>query len=207
VVKKFNPVWLFIACAAVAQGVVWVNLFSLIHSGILVYIGGIPAGLAIVGLIVYSSNLLPRVQSNRARRAGWIMLTLVMIAEPVVLGVVNWWFMPAAFRLTLGSYIVAGGASLIVSFVLVLGALVDRSLLPAEKPAPKPATATPQPPRKGGKKAKSLPQAARKPVTDDMLLAYLASNPGESQQQVAEHFGVSRQAIGQRVKKLYEVKQ
>jgi hypothetical protein len=131
--KKFNPIWLFIAFAAIAQGVMWVNLFSLIHDGILVYIGGIPAGLAIVGLIVYSANLLPRVQSARARRGGWVMLVLTMIAEPIVLGVVNWWFMPADFRLTLGSYIVAGGASLIVSFVLVLGALVDRSLVPAEK--------------------------------------------------------------------------
>lgn len=202
--KKFNPVWLFIACAAVAQGVMWVNLFSLIHSGILVYIGGIPAGLAIVGLIVYSANLLPRVQSNRARRAWWIMLTLVMIAEPVVLGVVNWWFMPAAFRLTLGSYIVAGGASLIVSFVLVLGALVDRSLLPAEKPAPKPVTATVQPPRNRKKVAgKPLQQ----PITDEQLLSYFAGNTTATNTDAAQHFGVTRQAIGKRVKKLYEVKQ
>lgn len=48
---------------------------------------------------------------------------------------------------------------------------------------------------------------ARKPVKDDALLAYLAGNPGASQQQTANAFGVSRQAIGQRVKKLYEVKQ
>jgi hypothetical protein len=68
--------------------------------------------------------------------------------------------------------------------------------------------------RKPRKEAETLPQVpqeaaqvARKPVKDEELLAYLASNPGESHQQVAEHFGVSRQAIGQRVKKLYEVKQ
>jgi hypothetical protein len=60
---------------------------------------------------------------------------------------------------------------------------------------------------KPGKKSKVAPQVARKPVKDDELLAYLASNPGESHQQVADHFHVSRQAIGQRVKKLYEVKQ
>jgi hypothetical protein len=56
------------------------------------------------------------------------------------------------------------------------------------------------------KRAKVAPQVARKAITDDALLAYLASNPGESHQQVADHFGVSRQAVGQRVKKLYEVK-
>jgi flagellar biosynthesis GTPase FlhF len=50
------------------------------------------------------------------------------------------------------------------------------------------------------------PQEERKPVTDSELLTYLASNPGESHKQVAAHFGVTRQAIGQRVKKLYEVK-
>jgi hypothetical protein len=47
---------------------------------------------------------------------------------------------------------------------------------------------------------------ARKKIADDELLAYLAGNPGASQQQVADHFGVTRQAIGPRVKKLYEVK-
>lgn len=52
-----------------------------------------------------------------------------------------------------------------------------------------------------------LPQVARKYVSDTDLLAFLQATPGASQQQVADHFGVSRQAIGQRVKKLYEVKQ
>jgi hypothetical protein len=54
----------------------------------------------------------------------------------------------------------------------------------------------------------TLPKAqARKPVSDTELLAFLQANPGASQQQVADNFHVSRQAIGQRVKKLYEVKQ
>lgn len=51
------------------------------------------------------------------------------------------------------------------------------------------------------------PQVARKSISDTELLAFLQATPGASQQQVADHFGVSRQAIGQRVKKLYEVKQ
>jgi hypothetical protein len=57
------------------------------------------------------------------------------------------------------------------------------------------------------KKPKVAPQVARKPMTDDNLFAYLASNPGASQKQVADNFGVTRQAVGPRVKKLYEVKQ
>lgn len=52
-----------------------------------------------------------------------------------------------------------------------------------------------------------LPKVARKSVKDADLLAYLARNPGASQQQVADHFHVTRQAMGPRIKKLYEVKQ
>jgi hypothetical protein len=130
-------IYFLITFAAISQGVMWVNLFSLFHHSALMYIGGIPAGLSIVGLIVYSANALPRVQSQRARRGGWLMLTLVMIAEPVVLGIVNWWFMPADFKTLFASFIVAGGASLIISLVLVMGALVDRSLVPAPKQEPK----------------------------------------------------------------------
>lgn len=128
-----KAIYTLLALAALAQGVMWVNVFSLIHHGVLVYIGGIPAGLAIVGLVVYSANSLPRVQSKRARNGGWVMLILSMMAEPVVLGVVNWWFMPADFKALFVSYLVAGGASLVISLVLVMGALVDRSLLPVER--------------------------------------------------------------------------
>jgi len=130
---KFKPIHGFILSAALAQGVMWVNVFSLIHSGLWSYIGGIPAGLAIVGLVVYAANSLPRVQSSRARRGGWTLLVLVMVVEPIVLGVVNWWSMPDDFRVLPVSYPVAGGASLVITLALVLGSLLDRSLLPAEK--------------------------------------------------------------------------
>ena len=130
---KFKPTHGFILAAALAQGVMWVNVFSLIHSGVWSYVGGIPAGLAIVGLVVYAANALPRVQSERARKSGWALLVLVMAVEPIVLGIVNWWSMPDSFRVLPVSYPVAGGASLVITLALVLGSLVDRSLLPAEK--------------------------------------------------------------------------
>jgi len=130
---KFKSIHGFILAAALAQGVMWVNVFSLIHNGLWSYIGGIPAGLAIVGLVVYAANALPRVQSLRARKGGWALLVLVMVVEPIVLGVVNWWSMPENFRMLPVSYPVAGGASLVITLALVLGSLLDRSLLPAEK--------------------------------------------------------------------------
>ena len=132
---KLKPMYILIAFAALAQGVMWVNVFKLFHLGALTYIGGFPAGVAIVGIIVMAANGLPRVQSKRARQAGWAFLILVMLIEPVVLGIVNWWIMPPDFKELFVSYVVAGGASLTISLVLVMGALVDRSLLPAEKPA------------------------------------------------------------------------
>lgn len=60
---------------------------------------------------------------------------------------------------------------------------------------------------KAKKLARKTEPIARKHVADNELLAYLQANPGASQQKVADHFGVTRQAIGPRVKKLYEVKQ
>ena len=66
----------------------------------------------------------------------------------------------------------------------------------------------PQAAQAGPQVAKVAPKVkgkvARKTVKDDDLVAYLRSNKNASQQDVADHFGVSRQAIGQRVKKLVE---
>lgn len=56
----------------------------------------------------------------------------------------------------------------------------------------------------GNKKGKKK-KVARRPVKDDELLSFFAGNPGATDTQVAEHFGVSRQAIGQRRKKLYSI--
>lgn len=131
--QAINSLYIPILLAALSQGVMWVGVFSLIHSGPLAYVGGIPAGLAIVWIITRSANQLPRIQAKRARQAGWVFLVLVIAIEPVVLGVVNWWSMPATFQSLFASYLVAGGASLIISLVLVMGALVDRSLVPVEK--------------------------------------------------------------------------
>ena len=46
-------------------------------------------------------------------------------------------------------------------------------------------------------------QVARKPISDNELLAFLQANQGASQNQIADNFHVTRQAIGARVKKLY----
>lgn len=53
-----------------------------------------------------------------------------------------------------------------------------------------------------GKKGSKKKQAARKSVKEADLIAYLLANKQASQQQVADHFGVTRSAIGQRIQKL-----
>ena len=46
-------------------------------------------------------------------------------------------------------------------------------------------------------------KVSRKPVKNDELLSYFQGNPGATDTQVAEYFGITRQAIGQRRKILY----
>jgi len=129
---KLKTSYVLIAFAALAQGVMWVNVFKLLHPGVMAYIGGIPAGLAIVGLIARSANVLPGKNiGKQSKRAGWILLALLVGVEPVVLGVANY------MAMTEKSWIVAGGASLVVTLALILGSVVDRSLVPVEKPATK----------------------------------------------------------------------
>jgi len=52
--------------------------------------------------------------------------------------------------------------------------------------------------------ASSLAQGDKQPLQDDALLAYLNDKPQASDAKVARHFGVSRQAIQQRRRKLIE---
>lgn len=82
--------------------------------------------------------------------------------------------------------------------IILAGAIAGKSLIGESNP-PKVAGKEKQP--KGKKK-----QVARNRVSNNDLLAYLQSNPGATHRQVAEHFGVTRQAIQSRVKDLYEVK-
>lgn len=55
-----------------------------------------------------------------------------------------------------------------------------------------------------GKAQKQELALRKQPMQDDALLAYWQSNPQASDKQVAEHFGVSRQAVQQRRKSLTE---
>ena len=96
----------------------------------------------------------------------------------------------------LDDFILAYGASFVITVTLIFGALVERSLVPGEKP---------QVAKNAEKVERKKKKVSRKPVKDDDLLSYFQGNPGASDTQAAGYFGVTRQAIGQRRRKLYSV--
>lgn len=91
-------------------------------------------------------------------------------------------------------WLVAFLAASVVDIAIVFVAFADGSLLP-QQPAEQLAPQAP-------KIARKLP--ARK-VSKEQLLAYLASNPGASNGEIARNFHVTRQAIASRRKQLTPV--
>lgn len=89
--------------------------------------------------------------------------------------------------------------------IILAGTIVGKSLIPQSEVAKvarkkkQVAATTPQP-------ETPLPKVTRKKITDDELLAYLAENKGQSQEMTAAYLGVTRQAVGARIKKLYAIK-
>lgn len=85
--------------------------------------------------------------------------------------------------------------------ILLASVVTGKSLLAKEE------TSTTQvvtsSPQVGTKKGPKKKQVARKPIQEADLLAYLLANKNASQKQVADHFGVTSEAIRLRVKKLY----
>ena len=194
-VKKLKFAYVLISFAAIGQGVLWINVFNVLHSGIMAFVGGLPIGIATVGIATRAANILPRVQSKRARQAGWLFLFVFIAAETLVLGTAN--FMTMVSK----SYVVAYGVSLVVTLVLVLGAIVDRSLIAVAKPSEPVA----QPNETIAKPKRNKKKVAKQPITDKQLNDYWLHNPDATNVEVAERFGVTPQAISKRRAKLYSV--
>lgn len=156
---------------------------------------------ALVSIVVsYGSSQLDVASSRKGRSIA--AMIAIMCFSPILVGTATW------IHLTIISNVYWRG---VVS--LAWGALSDLSPVLAGFVAGKGLFDVVKKPKKskkvagkGSKKTKPLPQVARKKIADNELLAFLQENPGASQQKVADNFGVTRQAIGPRVKKLYEVK-
>jgi hypothetical protein len=197
---RYNPALLpWIGAASQATLYTWAGVHAYGDWGWLIGPGvGITASLAVATAATSTSGNV----SKYRRTLTNIGLALMVVVTPatVALSIA----LPKSWMTA-----VAWGAAVDVSIVLA-GVIAGNRMVAGNETKPA-LQATPQAASKPkGKKAtlrQATPQAERKPMTDEALLAFLASNPGASQQKVADHFGVKRQAVGPRVKKLYEVKQ
>lgn len=160
---------------------------------------------ALVSLsMAYASSQVSSEMAKSRRLQSYLALIGLMILSPVIVGTATFYHLtivtnPVWRGIVAGVWgIIPDGAVALSGFVAGKG-MMDEPKKVAGKQKQK-TVKTPQEPVKAEK-------LARKHVKDEDLLAYLAGNAGASQTQVAEHFGVTRQAISPRIKKLYEVKQ
>lgn len=123
---KLKPMHFLIVLAGWGQGWLWVTAFRQLHDGIDAYLAGIPTAIGIVGLVAFGANQLVSVKSKRVRRWGWAVIILLVLAEMALLGTSNYMAMKTK------NGIVAYGMSLVITLALVLGAMVERSLIPAK---------------------------------------------------------------------------
>lgn len=132
------------------------------------------------------------------RKAGsFIALVALMFMSPVLIGTATYLHLDQITNPYWRGVVSAVWGVIPDGAVVLSGFIAGKGLVEQES---KPKVAG-----KNVKKGSKTPKVARKKMTNEALLAYLAANPGATHQQVADNFGVKRQAVGPRVKKLYEV--
>jgi hypothetical protein len=186
--KKFDPKWLPYFGALVQAG-----LFSIAGSRYFESFGwliGLGVGAVVNASLAVASSRVSDVAQKR-KLLAYLALVGMFLLSPITITLSL--FMPASVFTA-----IAWAMSPDLAIVLA-GAIAGKSLVASEqvdKKLPKPA----------GKKKQEPKILARKHVKDAELLAYLQANPGASQQSVGQYFGITRQAVGPRIKKLYAMK-
>jgi MFS family permease len=154
------------------------------------WLAGLGVGAVVNWSLAVASSRVSDIAKNR-KPLAYLSLACLFCLSPVIICSTMGWSV-ANF-----SWSVASDLS-----ILLTGAIVGKGLVTSGDPLPKAA-------RNKQKDKQQVPQevvkVARKTVQENELLAYLQANAGASQTQVAEHFGVSRQAIGSRIKKIYKI--
>jgi hypothetical protein len=157
-----------------------------------------------VGTAFISGKLPTRMTKSR-KALTWVMFIALLIMEPAILAPITMMDMPEALKFTLGvvgSWTWAVLLALVPSLVLAGVAIANGGLVEATThPTTETASGNTEKP-----KSKSV-KIERKHVTDEALLAYLAANVGATHKKVADNFGITRQAVGARIKKLYAIEQ
>jgi len=136
--------------------------------------------------------------AEKRKGPSLVALIGIMLLSPILVGTATWLHLTNIPNLIWRGVVSFAWGALPDAAVVLSGFAAGKGLF-EQGNKPKVAGKSKKP---AGKKKKT----ARRPVKDAELLAYLQANPGASQQQAADHFGVTRQAIGPRIKKLYAVK-
>ena len=152
------------------------------HFGIWGWFIGPLAGAVVSFSLATAGSQISDIASKR-KPLAYLSLALMVTISPVVIALSD----PTPDAATWAWALFPDAAILLTSVVK------GQSLLAKDTPQ-----ATPLAPQVASKKKKTV----RKAVKEDELLAYILANRKASQQQVADHFGVTRSAIGQRVGKL-----
>lgn len=151
-------------------------------------IGGM-AGLVVSFSLATAGSRISDIAAKR-KPLAYASLALMVIISPIVIALSD----PTPDAATWAWAMFPDAAILLASTV------TGKSLLAKDE------VSTPQVTSKtakvAGKKKGKTPQVVGKRVKEADLIAFLQANRQASQQQVADHFGVSRSAIGQRIKKL-----
>lgn len=181
---KFNPK--YIPWLAAVTTAIMLMRAAVEHFGAWGWVIGPLAGLVTSFSLATAGSNISDIAAKRKPLAYTALVGMVCVS-PIVIGLSD----PTPDAATWAWAIFPDAA------ILLASAVTGKSLL--AKPETQVTTqGTQVAPQGGGKKKK----VARKTVKEADLLAYLASNKTASQQQVADHFGVSRSAIGQRIAKL-----
>lgn len=185
--KKFDPK--NIPYLAAITTAVMLMRAAVDHFGMWGWVIGPLAGLVTSFSLATAGSKISTIDKRR-KPLAYVSLALMVIISPIVIALSD--STPDAATWAWAMFPDAA--------ILLASAVTGQSLL--AKPEQVTAQVATQGPQVAGKKKGKKQQVARKSVKEADLIAYLLANKNASQQQVADHFGVTRSAIGQRITKL-----
>lgn len=195
--KKFDPKSLPYL-AALAQFVQFGHAGYILGGWVVAVIGGI-IGAVVSFSVAYAGSQVASVTGMK--REKWVNIgTLAMLAiSPLAIvapvyhsfGVI---VDPAWRWITAGAWVLAPDAA-----ILLDGLVTGKKLVAATEQLPAQVAETTLKPTRNKKATQ------KQPITDKQLNDYWLRNPQATNTEVAQHFGVTRQAIGKRKEKLYSI--
>jgi hypothetical protein len=188
--KLYNPKTLPYIGATVQAGLFAVAGYKYFNVGPWGAVAGFGMGALVNLSMATASSRISDIAKARRPLAWASLLGLFAISPAVIVSSLGWSWANLFWS-------IGADLSIILTGAIIGKGLTSEGQATTEAPAsagklPKVATKT-----KGKQK-----QAAAKQLTDENLLAELASNPAASHRQLAVIFGVSHQAIGQRLANL-----